>query len=98
MADFNLEVAKTDCQTLIPCQMFGIIVQIAQLRAELEKARTLRHSSERVVTQLRDQLKKTTNEKDILLRTTEIYEADKRELENEVYSSPLPLPSLHVHK
>ena len=63
-------------------------MQIAQLRAELEKARALRQSSERVVAQLRDQLKKTANEKDILLRTTEIYEADKRELENEVYYSP----------
>ena len=61
-------------------------MQIAQLRAELEKARSLRQSSERVVSQLRDQLKKTANEKDILLRTTEIYEADKRELENEVSS------------
>ena len=58
--------------------------QIAQLRAELEKAKALRQSSERVVAQLRDQLKRTANEKDILLRTTEIYEADKRELENEV--------------
>ena len=61
------------------------MVQIAQLRAELEKARALRQSSERVVAQLRERLKKTSNEKDILLRTTEIYEADKRELENEVY-------------
>lgn len=60
-------------------------IQIAQLRAELEKARTLRQSSERVVAQLREQLKKTSNEKSILLRTTEIYEADKRELENEVH-------------
>lgn len=61
-----------------------IHVQIAQLRAELEKVRALRQSSERVVVQLREQLKKTSNEKDILLRTTEIYEADKRELEYEV--------------
>lgn len=61
-----------------------LTVQIAQLRAELEKVRALRQSSERVVIQLREQLKKTSDEKNILLRTTEIYEADKRELEYEV--------------
>ena len=46
--------------------------------------RALRQNSERVVGQLKEQLKKMSGEKEILLRTTEIYEADKRELENEV--------------
>ncbi len=75
--------------------VFPLWPQIAQLRAELEKARALRQSSERVVGQLRDQLKRTANEKDILLRTTEIYEADKRELENEVYCDGI-FPSMHM--
>lgn len=52
-------------------------MQIAQLRAELE-------SSELMISQLKEQLKKTSDEKNILLRTTEIYAADKRELQNEV--------------
>jgi hypothetical protein len=77
--------------------VFPLRPQIAQLRAELEKARALRQSSERVVGQLRDQLKRTANEKDILLRTTEIYEADKRELENEVYCDGIP-PACVMHK
>lgn len=66
------------------CNTLNLTVQIAQFRAELEKVRALRLSSERIVVQLKEQLKKTSDEKNILLRTTEIYEADKRELEYEV--------------
>ena len=61
--------------------------QIAQLHAELEKEHGEKAAKEREMTKLQGRLTHISQQKDYLMRTTEMYEADKRELEQEVRSS-----------
>ena len=63
---------------------------MAKLQAELEKAKSVRASQDRQTSRLQEQLAQVTQQKDILARTTEMYEADKRELEQEVGLPPTP--------
>lgn len=58
--------------------------QMAKLQAELEKAKSMRASQDRRVSQLQGQLAQVTQQREILARTTEMYEVDKRELEQEL--------------
>ena len=62
--------------------------QIAQLHAELEKARGDYASSKKELSRVQQQLGRVTQQNELLVKTTVMYEADKRELESEVRESP----------
>ena len=58
--------------------------QIAKLHAELEKARGDYTSSKKELSRVQQQLGRVTQQNELLVKTTVMYEADKRELESEV--------------
>ncbi len=57
---------------------------MVQLTAELEKATRSRLTAERESLALNEKLSRVSQQKQYLMKTTEMYEADKRELEQEV--------------
>ena len=58
--------------------------QIAQLNSELERGRLTGSTRDRELGKVKGELAAIARQKDFLARTTEMYEADKRELEMEV--------------
>ena len=58
--------------------------QIAKLHAELEKAHGDYVSSKKELSRVQQQLSRVTQQNELLVKTTVMYEADKRELESEV--------------
>ena len=67
--------------------------QIARLQAELERSHAATMSKEHELSQalqqvamVTEQLEHLSQERELLLRTTEMYEVEKRELQDEVYS------------
>ena len=59
-------------------------LQMVQLTAELERATENRLKAEKEMLICNEKLARVTQQKDYLMKTTEMYEADKRELEQEV--------------
>ena len=59
-------------------------IQIAQLNARLEQVSASEASIKKDSRDLKQQLSRVNQQKQILAKTTEMYEADKRELEHEV--------------
>ena len=57
---------------------------MVQLTAELEKATQRRLETEKELVDLKQRYSQAKQQKDYLMKTTELYEADKRELEQEV--------------
>lgn len=57
---------------------------MVQLTAELERATELRLSAEKELLVTQEKLSRISQQREYLMKTTEIYEADKRELEQEV--------------
>lgn len=60
--------------------------QIAQLNSELERGRLTGSTRDRELGKVKGELAAIARQKDFLARTTEMYEADKRELEMELQS------------
>lgn len=60
-------------------------IQIARLNARLEQVSASEASVKKESKELKQQLSRVSQQKQILAKTTEMYEADKRELEHEVY-------------
>ena len=58
--------------------------QIARLQAELEQSHASNISKDHQLTQAQEQVTYLTRERDTLFHTTEMYEVDKRELQDEV--------------
>ena len=58
--------------------------QIARLQAELERSHAATVAKEHELGQAMEQLQHLSQERELLLRTTEMYETDKRELQDEV--------------
>lgn len=59
-------------------------VQVVKLTAELERATELRLNAEKELIIVNEKLSQVSQQRTYLMKTTEIYEADKRELEQEV--------------
>lgn len=64
---------------------------MVQLTAELEKATALRLKAEKELLVANEKLKKVSQQREYLMKTTEVYEADKRELEHEVSETKVTL-------
>ena len=69
----------------------SLSLQIARLQAELEQSLSTTEARERELearerelAQAREQVTHLSQEREMLLRTSEMYEADKRELQDEV--------------
>ena len=58
--------------------------QMVQLTAELEKATEQRLKAQKELAEIKDKYSRISQQKQYLMKTTEVYEADKRELEQEV--------------
>lgn len=58
--------------------------QIARLQAELEHSHAATVAKDHELAQVASQVAHLTQERDLLLRTTEMYEVDKRDLQDEV--------------
>ena len=71
-----------------------VLPQIARLQAELERSHMATVSKEHELTQLQEQYQQMCKERELLLRTTEMYELDKRELQDEVRREEPAAPSL----
>ena len=74
--------------SFLPLSLSLTLPQIAQLHAELEKARGNYVSSKKELSRVQQQLGRVTQQNELLVKTTVMYEADKRELESEVRESP----------
>ena len=74
--------------SFLPLSLSLTLPQIAQLHAELEKARGDYVSSKKELSRVQQQLGRVTQQNELLVKTTVMYEADKRELESEVRESP----------
>ena len=57
---------------------------MARLQAELERSHAASLAKDHELAQTREQVSLLTQERELLLRTTEMYEADKRDLQEEV--------------
>ncbi len=65
---------------------------MVQLTAALEKATASRLKAEKELQEVNDKFSRIAQQREYLMKTTEVYEADKRELEQEVnVYSELPL-------
>ena len=64
---------------------------MVQLTAELENATALRLKAEQELLVTSEKLKQVSQQREYLMKTTEVYEADKRELEQEVSETRVAL-------